>query len=101
MVKKMFLKNNLNKCRFCKLDIIQEESLHHVCSTGEIIDFYFDTDEPNSVIVYDGKNSFSMPISFLRMIMKSHQPRGNTYNTTEEGTEPYRGKRPNDKEVRE
>lgn len=65
--------------------MIFEEHDKHICFSGKIKEYYFDTDYPDKVIVYDGKNSFLMPISFLRIILKFHQPRGNTENTNLQG----------------
>ncbi|CAD6513332.1 hypothetical protein NMT12_190027 [metagenome] len=65
--------------------MISEEHSSHVCFSGKIIDYSFDTEFPNEVIVYDGQNSFFMPISFLRIIMKFHQPKGNTKKNNRQG----------------
>lgn len=64
------MKNNIHQCHICKQDIIEEESDSHICFSGRIINYYFDTSEPNSIMVYDGKKSFSVPISLLKTIMK-------------------------------
>ena len=78
------MNNNLIKCKNCNYDILFEEQDSHVCFSGKIIEYYFDTEFPNQVIIYDGKNSFSMPISFLRIILKFYQPRGNTNKNNRE-----------------
>ena len=85
------MKNNLRKCKNCNYDIIDEEENSHVCFTGKIIEYYFDTSDPSSVMVFDGKNHFTLPIAFLRIILKTtHQPKVNTNNITDKETEPSR-----------
>lgn len=62
-----------------------EECNSHTCFSGKVVEYYFDTEYPNEVIVYDGQNSFFMPISFLRIILKFYQPKGNTNKINREG----------------
>ena len=82
------MKKNLINCNQCHCSMMFEEREKHVCFSGKIEEYYFDTEYPDKVIVYDGKNSFLMPISFLRIIWKFQQPKGNSTKTTDNETEP-------------
>lgn len=69
---------NIHKCDKCRLSLIDEEFINHICFSGTLKDVIIDSSKPNSFLIFDGLSWHKCPKS-------KYPPRGNTNKNNHQG----------------